>query len=550
MATLERLSVLVVESQPTMRTQLRTMLSSIGMDDVSFAVSAGMAVRRLREKRYDLVLCEYHLGEGQDGQHLLEDLRTNDIIPLATLFIMITGERNYDRVISAAELAPNDYILKPLTSETLRVRLVRAVEKRDAFLPAWRQMEMGDTVEAIACCERAENAYPQYIIDFLRLEAELHAMLGHADQAETLYRQILDSRPIPWARLGLAHILMQKKQHAEAEALLDALIAENENYIDAYDLLARLREDTGHLEQARVALEAATARSPHRLARLRHLGAVSLDLGDAGAAEAVMAEVVRKGKYSDFRDPEDHVRLVQAQLTQGKVDEAEATITDLGKSMGHQPKGVLCKALSTALLCAQKGDVPRAQEALLAAAQSGAGASQLSVALKQELVKACVDNNLGKAASEVAMDILRNAGDEHTIESTRAVLESRGLTELSREIEQRIQAEVKSLIATGADKARAGDYDGAVTEMMNAARKMPGNPHVLFNAALALLRHIEHRGWNDRFASQARNLIERARKLAPGYPKLAAIGEFMHTLIQHYGVHPAAAPASRRAPAQ
>lgn len=540
MASLDRLSVLVVESQPTMRTQLRTMLASIGMDDVSFAVSAGMAVRRLREQRYDLILCEYHLGEGQDGQHLLEDLRSNEIIPLATLFIMITGERNYERVISAAELAPNDYILKPLTSETLRVRLLRAVDKRDAFFPAWRQMEMGDAIEAIACCERAEKTHPQYIIDFLRLEAELHAGLGHADQAETLYRQILESRAIPWARLGLARILMQKKQHQEAEDLLDTLIAENENYIDAYDLLARLREDRGQPELARVSLQAAVARSPHRLARLRHLGAVSLGLGDAEAAENAMAEVVRKGKYSDFRDPEDHVRLVQAQLTQGKLDAASATITDLEKSMGHQPKGVLCKAMSTALLCARQGDVPRAQEALLQVARSGAGPAQLSVALKQELVKACVDNNLGEAASEVAMDILRHAGDEHTIESTRAVFESRGLSGLSKQIEQRIQAEVKALISTGAEKARAGDYDGAVSEMMNAARKMPGNPHVLFNAALALLRHIEHRGWNERFAAQARNLIERARKLAPGYPKLAAIGDFMHTLIQHYGVRPTA----------
>lgn len=550
MASLDRLSVLVVESQPTMRTQLRTMLSSIGMDDVNFAVSAGMAVRRLRERRYDLILCEYHLGEGQDGQHLLEDLRGHEIIPLATLFIMITGERNYDRVISAAELAPNDYILKPLTSETLRVRLVRAVEKREAFLPAWRLLEMGDIVEAIAYCELTENTHPQYIIDLLRLQAELHAMLGHADQAEALYRQILESRAIPWARLGLARMLLQKKQHAEAEELLDALIAENENYIDAYDLLARLREETGQLELARVSLQAATARSPHRLARLRHLGEVSLELGDASTAETVMAEVVRKGKYSDFRDPEDHVRLVQAQLTQGKLDEAASTITDLDKSMGHQPKAILCKALSTALLCARQGDVPRAQEALLIAARSSGGASQLSVALKQELVKACVDNNLGTAASEVAMDILRHAGDDQTIESTRAMLESRGLAQLSQQIEQRIQAEVKSLIATGADKARAGDYDGAVTEMMNAARKMPGNPHVLFNAALALLRHIEHRGWNDRFASQARNLIERARKLSPGYPKLAAIGEFMHTLIQHYGVRPATTSPARRTPVQ
>ena len=75
------LDVLVVESQATMRAQLRNMLTSIGIEAPQFAVSATMAMRRLRAQRYDLVLCEYNLGEGQDGQHLLEDLRQHRQLP-------------------------------------------------------------------------------------------------------------------------------------------------------------------------------------------------------------------------------------------------------------------------------------------------------------------------------------------------------------------------------------------------------------------------------------------------------------------------------------
>ncbi len=75
------LQVLVVESQSSMRAQLRNMLASIGVDAPQFAVSASMAMRRLRAQPFDLILSEYDLGEGQDGQHLLEDLRQHDIIP-------------------------------------------------------------------------------------------------------------------------------------------------------------------------------------------------------------------------------------------------------------------------------------------------------------------------------------------------------------------------------------------------------------------------------------------------------------------------------------
>jgi len=67
---------------------------------------------------------------------------------------------------------------------------------------------------------------------------------------------------------------------------------------------------------------------------------------------------------------------------------------------------------------------------------------------------------------------------------------------------------------------------------------MPGNPHVLFNAALALLKHIEHCGYNERFAEQARQLIERVRVQDPSNPKLPALAEFMHGLFRKYGVRP------------
>jgi hypothetical protein len=116
------------------------------------------------------------------------------------------------------------------------------------------------------------------------------------------------------------------------------------------------------------------------------------------------------------------------------------------------------------------------------------------------------------------------------------MLSKRGREDLSEVLEERVHNEVKGLIAAGAEKVRAGDYDGAVREMMGAVKKMPGNPHVLFNAALALLRHIENRGWSDTFAAQARTLIRRTRRLDPANPRLEALTGFMQQLVKKYGV--------------
>ena len=78
--------------------------------------------------------------EVQDDSHATVEFvaRFNEIIPLDTLFVMISGETNYERVVSTCELAPNDYILKPLTPDTLQLRLARALEKREIFRPAYR----------------------------------------------------------------------------------------------------------------------------------------------------------------------------------------------------------------------------------------------------------------------------------------------------------------------------------------------------------------------------------------------------------------------------
>ncbi|NTV11038.1 MAG: response regulator, partial [Zoogloea sp.] len=297
-----------------MRTQMRSLLAMAGIERIEFAVSAGSAVRKLKGGRFDLIFSEYHIGDGQDGQHLLEDLRHHQVIPLSTLFIMVTGERQYERVVSTVELAPNDYILKPFAADTLHERILRALERRDAFLPAYQLIELGNTQDAIAYCIEAEEAYPQWTVDFMRLRAELLLADGKAEEAQTLYQWIIDIRAIPWAKLGLAKALFTQKRFEEAEELLQDLVRENDLFLDAYDWLSRTRHEAGHLEAAQTVLASATTLSPHRVDRLRRLGELALDTGDTETATRVLTEVVRKGKYSDFRDPEDHVRLVQAHL--------------------------------------------------------------------------------------------------------------------------------------------------------------------------------------------------------------------------------------------
>lgn len=528
----EDLSVLVVESHDTMRNQLRGILAQSGITRMSAASSAAMAVRRLRETRFDIILCEYHLGEGQNGQHFLEDIRLHQLIPLSTIFIMVTGERSYERVMGAAELAPNDYLLKPFAAENLRERLERALNKREAFLPVYKLIESGNTARAASECETCEAKYAAYAIDFLRLRAQLLIGLGRPEEALALYQQILARRSVPWAKLGLAktHFMIGELEQARDE--LTELITQNAQFVDAYDWLAKTQEALGSIEEAHEALAKAATLSPHALQRQRRIGEIELDLGQNEVAEKRLATVLRQSKYSDFRDPEDHVRLVKAQLGSGSAERARETLRDLERSMKGRPKADLCQAVCAAMVFTREGDTRQARAAAERAAALMGPDTKPSLQLKKEITQVCLEQGLESEAAEVAMDIMRNSADEREVDAVRSMLTRMGRAELGEALASRLRSDVRETMSEGASLARSGDHAGSVRHFMDAVQKMPGNALVLYNASLALLKYIEHSGWRDDYAEEARNLIERLHVQDPGNAKLGALYTYYEGLQQ------------------
>ncbi len=536
MAGALNLSCLIVDSQSAMRRLLRDMLSQIGMGAIHEAMSANVAMQKLAERRYDLVLCEYHLGEGQDGQHLMEDARHHGLLPLSTIFIMVTGESDQGRVTSASELAPSDYVLKPFSTSVLRDRLERALERCAALAPAWRALEGSDLAGAIQYCTEATARLPQYSRELQRMRAEALLGLGDAEAAKALFREILENAPAPWAQLGLAKAMVMQKRHADAVEALLPLVAEHPSYVDAQDWLARAQEALGDLKAAQRTIEDTVAQSPHALRRVRRLGEVALQAGDAEVAERALAEVVRKGKLSMFREPEDHVLLVKTQLARGDRDAAAKTIRDLERSMRGLRKTEACSALSAALVHQHAGDPEKAREALARAVAAAAPEAGLSEQAKLDLAKGCLAHAMETEGGELLRDVMRGAADDAAIEKAKGILRASGKAALADEMEGTIREEVGNLVAQGAAKSRSGDHDGAVRLMLDAAAKMPGNVQVVLNASLALLRRIDQCGWDQSLASQAKRLIDQARKRSPAEGRLVSLADYHRKVMAKYGV--------------
>lgn len=538
MKELGGITTLIIEPHAGMRSSMHNMLSLCGITKIDHAVSSGTALRALKTRTYDIILCEYDLAEGQDGQQLLEDLRNNKIIPLMTIFFMVTAERSYEKVVSAAELAPNDYLLKPFTADALLERLGRALERRDLFMPIYQFMDEGNLAAAVRTCMEGESENPRFIVDFMRLRAELHIVLGQTSEAESIYKKLFEAKAVAWARLGLAKTLFMQNRLHEAEELLESLVTENGKFLDAYDWLAKTHVEVGRLPEAQKVLQSAVAISPHAIKRLRRLGEVALETGDVEVAEKYFQQVVSKAKYSEFRDPEDHVNLVKTLVQKGNVQQAATVVRDLEKSLGGAKKGEACRAFSAAMIHEQAGDSERVAAELSAAVAACRDGINLSNNLKLDLAKSCLENNMEDQASGMMLEVMNNAPDNAAMAKAIKVFEKAGRKDLAESVAKESRRQVVNLVSTGAEKAKHGDYRGAVELMTEAARKFPDNPQVVFNAALSLLRCVENLGWDNSMGEQARWYIDSCRRVDPTNPRLIPLSDLYQSVLKKYGVAP------------
>jgi CheY-like chemotaxis protein/tetratricopeptide (TPR) repeat protein len=499
MQSYSELSVLIIDPNPAMRGNLHNMLNQASITRIEYAVSSGTAIRQLTNKRFDVILCEYDLGSGnedsgQDGQQLLEDLRHHKLIDRSTIFIMLTSEAVQSKVIGAAELTPTDYVLKPFTVDGLMQRIGRAVERRVVFMPIYQLIGQGKQREAIDACLEAEAAHPRYATEFARLRAELSYELGDLAQAELIY-----------------------------QATLERLLEGNPSMMAAYDLLARTYEAMGQAQQAKKILEDAVAMSPNMVQRLRHLGEVAFGTGDISAAEKAFRQVVSKARYSEFRDPEDHVNLVRTLVRKGDVNQASSVIRDMERTLRSSANTEVCKHISSALLLDVTGHATEAASELANAVTAVGMARGLSNRLRIGLVDSCLKHRLDKDAADVVMHMMNDNEKPITMEEAVGVFEKAGRHDLARGVGEKIDNVMQELVTEAESMARQGDHRAAVATLHQALRRTPGNLKVLYAAVQAILRQLDELGWEAPLGEQAGTLIDRIRRLDAGSPALEAL---------------------------
>lgn len=115
------LPILVVDDHATIVRILKNLLKQIGFTNVEEAQDGGLALARMREKPFGLVISDWYM-EPMSGLELVREMRKDELLK-ETPFIMVSAESKGDKVMVAKGAGVDNYIVKPFNAVTLKSKI-------------------------------------------------------------------------------------------------------------------------------------------------------------------------------------------------------------------------------------------------------------------------------------------------------------------------------------------------------------------------------------------------------------------------------------------
>lgn len=517
---------LVIDAVPDMQRAISMTLASFGANKVEFAARSGDALAKLARYSFDVVLCDFDLGNGYDGLHLLEEAKTRNLLKQSCVFMIVSGERRAQRVLAAAEQEPDGYLLKPFTGEQLRVRLDRATVRREAMRCVDDSLKSNNLLEAISECSNQIEKGGDFALDFMRLLGTLSLKIGDYQTAKSLYEDVLAIKAQPWAELGLGKSLTQLKRFEEAKAVLDNVLAENGRVMEAYDWLAKLHEAQNDTNTAQQTLETAVALSPLHIRRQKELAEVAVQNHDYDTAEKALKKTVDVAKYSSYRAVEDYAALARVQIAKGDLEAATQTVNNVRREFRKNPTAEWMANIIDSQIFKKQGQPHRGREILDEAIKRMPELEDvLSPAAKMEFIQACYAQGREDVGNRLVQQIVRNNHDNENVlgRITRMYEQVDRLDAGKQLVAENVQV-VVDLNNQAVRLAQAGKLPEAMQLFAQATEELPLNQQILLNAVNAILAIVHRSGWDDSLMAQAHNYLERVRRMDASngkYQKLA-----------------------------
>jgi tetratricopeptide (TPR) repeat protein len=515
---LRRASVLVVDDFQGMRTMLRDFVRSMGVGNIETAHNGHNAIHQLSNNRYDVVICDYNLGPGPNGQQVLETARLKNLIGVATVWVMVTAEKTAEMVMGAAEVRPDDYLLKPINQAVLETRISRLLSRKHVLAPIEASVKALNYAEAVIQCDQqlqAKVAYPQEI---LRLKSELLLSMGDYAGATALFESVLAQRDVPWAQTGIGKIHFHARRFTQAKHIFEQVLKEHVVFMEASDWLARTCLQLGETVEAEQVLLEAVKISPNSPTRQKTLGQTAYRNGSLVVAQAAFEKTIRMGEHSPHKALVAYTGLAQVQADLDLPYEALKTLALSKQEFKYNAEAAIQTAAAESAVYHQIGDSTRADTAMQEAERllekaAGRASADAAIAVAQALFQT---GNKDRACA-LLQEVVRNNHENLDItQSVETLFRDQDLLTEGQALIAQSCGEVIAINNQGVTLAKGGDLRGGAELLRNASAKLPNNEVILINLCGLLIAQLSKDGKSRSVANEARELLERVRQINTG----------------------------------
>jgi len=515
--SLKQSHVLVIDDFQGMRTMLRDFVKSMGVTKVDTASNSKEANNLLSEHKYDIVICDYNLGPGQNGQQILEEAKLRKHIGYATIWVIVTAEKTMDMVMGAAETKPDDYLLKPVNEAMLEGRLQKLIAKKQSLGDIEKAVNAQNYIEAIALCEEQSKAQPANLQEILRIKSDLLLTVGDYEAAKALFDKILAVRNIPWAKTGLGKVYFFTKEYLRAKEIFEGVLEENHMYMEASDWLAKTLESLGDREQAQQVLLKAMKLSPNSSVRQQNLAEAAHKNGALDIAQTAYEKAIKLSEFSVNKSPVVYAGLAKVFSDKGVPQEA-LKVLERGKGeFKDNTEAAVQAAVVESMIYQKMGQTDKAEAAIAEAEKlsnslSGRVSSEITMDMAKSLF---LLGEKGKACDLLQTVVKNNHENAEIISQVEEVFQSEQLAEEGESLIEESKQEVIDINNQGVVLAREGKFDEAAELLRQAVKSMPNSEVMLTNLCGILISLLNTTDKDDRLLYEAKNLLDRVRELNP-----------------------------------
>ena len=114
--------ILVVEDESTSSKLMTYHLKMMGFKNIIEVTDGNTALEQLKKEKADLVIADWHMPN-MNGLNLFRVLREGELwqdIP----FLMVTVEKDHQKVQEAIQAGVREYIVKPIKGETFKRKVL------------------------------------------------------------------------------------------------------------------------------------------------------------------------------------------------------------------------------------------------------------------------------------------------------------------------------------------------------------------------------------------------------------------------------------------